>query len=78
MEKFLGTVAWFSSKGQAYGYITKDDGIQVFVHYKNIVEESPSNFRKLEPGQRVEFEIAPGHFCAGTQAVKVRVIDAAK
>jgi cold shock CspA family protein len=76
MERLQGIVSWFSSKGQSFGYILKDDGGQVFVHYKNILEEGQAdkNFRKLEKGQRVEFEIAPGHFCAGTQAVKVRVI----
>lgn len=76
MEKMQGVVAWFSSKGQSFGYITRNDGTQVFVHYKNILEEGQADkhFRKLEPGQVVEFEIAPGHFCAGTQAVKVRVI----
>lgn len=76
MERMQGIVSWFSSKGQSYGFIQKDEGGQVFVHYKSLLEDGQADksFKKLEAGQRVEFEIAPGHFCAGTQAVKVRII----
>jgi CspA family cold shock protein len=76
MEKIQGIVSWFSSSGQSFGYIIRDDGGQIFVHYKNILSEGQPDphFKKLEKGQRVEFEIAPGHFCAGTQAVKVKVL----
>lgn len=48
-----GTVKWFNdSKG--YGFITCDDGVDVFVHHTAIVGEG---FRTLEPNERVRFEI---------------------
>jgi len=70
-----GTVKWFSTKGEAYGYITKDDGGEVFVHYKALLDEGQENprFKCLKPGQRVSFEIIDGHLGKGTQAVNVKI-----
>ena len=52
-ERITGTVKWFSnSKG--YGFISRENGGDVFVHYSAITAEG---FRKLEAGQRVEFSI---------------------
>lgn len=51
-----GTVKWFSeSKG--YGFIEKDEGGDVFVHFSEIVGDG---FRTLEEGQRVKFEVEEG------------------
>ena len=51
-----GTVKWFNeSKG--YGFITPDDGPDVFVHYTAI---QSTGYRKLEAGEKVEFEITEG------------------
>jgi len=51
-----GTVKWFNGQ-KGYGFITKDDGQDVFVHYSAI---NGKGFRSLEEGQRVEFEITQG------------------
>jgi cold shock protein len=51
-----GTVKWFSPK-KGYGFITMEDGQEVFVHYSAI---GGAGFRSLEQGERVEFEVAQG------------------
>jgi len=51
-----GTVKWFSPK-KGYGFITMEDGQEVFVHYSAI---DGQGFRSLEQGERVEFEVAQG------------------
>lgn len=67
-ERTTGTVKWFNgSKG--YGFITPEEGPDVFVHYSEI---QGSGFRTLEEGDRVEFEITEGK--KGKQASAVTVI----
>ena len=52
-----GTVKWFSDE-KGYGFITPDDGGKdLFVHHSAIQMEG---FRKLEEGQKVEFEVGEG------------------
>ena len=64
-DRVLGTVKWFNgSKG--YGFIEREDGDDVFVHYSAILGEG---FRNLEEGQRVEFSIEQG--AKGLQATEV-------
>lgn len=54
MEK--GTVKWFnSSKG--YGFIAREEGEDVFVHFKAIQGEG---YKSLDEGDQVEFEIEQG------------------
>ncbi|MBM3333645.1 cold-shock protein [Candidatus Sumerlaeota bacterium] len=51
-----GTVKWFNnSKG--YGFIVRDDGGDVFVHYSSIKGQG---FRTLSEGQKVQFEVKQG------------------
>jgi CspA family cold shock protein len=63
-----GTVKFFNNE-KGYGFISREDGEDVFVHYSNI---QGSGYRSLEEGQRVEFDIAPGR--KGEEAQNVRVI----
>lgn len=76
----LGVVKWFSSAGQSYGYITREDGIDVFCHYKNLTEvgQKDTRYRTLVTGQTVEFEISEGHYNSGTQAINVKVLSDAR
>ncbi|MDR1376898.1 MAG: cold-shock protein [Synergistaceae bacterium] len=60
-----GTVKWFNeSKG--YGFITADEGKDVFVHYSAIMGDG---FKTLAEGQKVSFEIVNGE--KGPQASNV-------
>ena len=63
-----GTVKWFNTK-KGYGFITKDDGDDVFVHYSAINGEG---FKNLEEGQEVEFEVQEG--AKGPQAANVSAV----
>ena len=64
-NRVTGTVKWFNgSKG--YGFISREDGEDVFVHYSAIQTEG---FRTLEEGQRVEFTVERGP--KGLQAANV-------
>jgi cold shock protein len=67
-ERVTGTVKWFNaSKG--YGFIERQDGPDVFVHFSAIQGEG---FRSLQEGQRVEFTIENGP--KGLQAANVVAI----
>lgn len=60
-----GTVKWFSnSKG--YGFISDENGKDVFVHYSGLNMEG---FKSLEEGQAVEFDVVDG--AKGSQATNV-------
>lgn len=48
-----GKVKWFSAE-KGYGFISKEDGTDVFVHYSQIVSRG---FKTLEEGQLVEFDV---------------------
>jgi len=59
----------FFNNDKGYGFISRDDGDDVFVHFSNI---QSSGFKSLTEGQKVEFDVAPGR--KGEEAQNVRVI----
>jgi CspA family cold shock protein len=63
-----GTVKWFNPD-KGYGFISREDGPDVFVHFSAIQGEG---FRNLEENQKVEFEVTQGQ--KGPQAVNVRPV----
>ncbi|SKC43416.1 cold shock domain-containing protein [Maledivibacter halophilus] len=60
-----GKVKWFNSE-KGYGFITGEDGNDVFVHYSAIEQDG---FKTLEEDQEVEFEVVEGE--KGPQATQV-------
>ena len=63
-----GTVKWFN-KEKGFGFITGEDGEDVFDHFSQIQKEG---FKELFEGQEVEFEITEGQ--KGPQASNIVVI----
>jgi cold shock protein len=63
-----GTIKWFNDK-KGYGFITNEDGTDVFVHYTGIQGDG---FKTLNEGDKVEFEIEKSE--KGPRAVSVHVI----
>ncbi|MGB9680361.1 MAG: cold shock domain-containing protein [Thermoanaerobacteraceae bacterium] len=61
-----GKVKWFNAE-KGYGFIEREDGTDVFVHYSAIETDG---FKTLEEGQDVEFEVVEAS--KGPQAAKVR------
>jgi CspA family cold shock protein len=51
-----GTVKWFNAT-KGYGFIHRENGNDVFVHYRSIVSDG---FKKLVEGDRVQFEVKDG------------------
>lgn len=62
------TVKWFNNQ-KGYGFITAEDGKDVFVHFSGLNMEG---FKTLEEGASVEFDITDG--AKGPQAVNVEVV----
>ena len=67
-ERIIGTVKWFNG-GKGYGFIARDGGEDVFVHYSAIQGEG---FKNLQEGQKVEFTIEKGP--KGLQAANVVLV----
>jgi len=66
----MGTVKWFDA-GKGYGFILRDSGAEIFVHYRSLLGEGHLS---LFEGQRVAFVIAQGR--KGLQAEEVMPIEA--
>ena len=64
-EKEQGTVKWFNG-GKGYGFIERDAGGDVFVHFNAIIGEG---YKSLDEGRRVEFSVVEGQ--KGLQAQDV-------
>ena len=65
MERLKGTVKWFNN-AKGYGFLGRDDGPDVFIHYSSIATEG---YKSLQEGDKVEFEIVQGQ--KGPQAANV-------
>jgi CspA family cold shock protein len=65
VDRLKGTVKWFNN-AKGYGFIGRDDGPDVFVHYSAIASEG---YKSLQEGDAVEFEITQG--TKGPQAAEV-------
>jgi CspA family cold shock protein len=63
-----GRVKWFNER-RGFGFIERDDGDDLFVHYSAIQMEG---FKTLEEGQEVEFDIVEGE--KGLQATNVAAV----
>ncbi len=64
-----GVVKWFSSE-KGYGFISQEDGPDVFVHFSAI---EGAGYRNLEENQKVEFDLTQGQ--KGPQAANVRPVE---
>jgi CspA family cold shock protein len=67
-DRVQGTVKWFNGD-KGFGFIEREDGPDVFVHYSAIQGDG---YRNLDEGQRVEFTIEQGP--KGLQAANVTAI----
>jgi CspA family cold shock protein len=67
-ERVQGKVKWFNAT-KGYGFIEREEGEDVFVHYSSIQTEG---YRSLNEGQRVEFTIEQGP--KGLQASQVTAV----
>lgn len=65
-ERIEGVVKWFNST-KGFGFIQREEGPDVFVHYSAI---DGGGFKNLEEGDRVEFAVVEGP--KGLQAAEVR------
>jgi CspA family cold shock protein len=68
-----GTVKWFNSK-KGFGFISSEEGTDVFVHYSAIVKQS-NEYASLNENDKVEFEVTQGQ--KGPQATNVTVTERA-
>jgi CspA family cold shock protein len=66
--KLKGTVKWFNN-AKGFGFIGRDDGPDVFVHYSALIADG---YKSLQEGDQVEFEIVDGQ--KGPQAANVTKI----
>jgi CspA family cold shock protein len=67
-ERFTGHVKWFNDR-KGFGFITLDNGVEIFVHYSGIISEG---YKTLKQNQRVE--IAVEDTGKGPQAAQVTVL----
>jgi CspA family cold shock protein len=70
-DRVLGTVKWFNG-GKGFGFISREEGEDVFVHFTAIREDQYGSFRTLDEGQQVEFSLEQGP--KGLQAADVKTV----
>lgn len=66
MAQFTGAVRWFNN-AKGYGFLGRDDGADVFVHFSAIESEG---YKSLKEGETVEYDVIQGE--KGPQADSVR------
>jgi CspA family cold shock protein len=66
-DRATGTVKWFNA-AKGYGFIARDGGKDLFVHYSSI-QDTNGGYRTLNEGDQVEFDIEEGQ--KGPQATNV-------
>ena len=69
MAQHTGKVMWFNN-AKGYGFVSREDGPDVFVHYSSI---QCDGFKTLREGDAVEFNVVQGE--KGPQADQVTVLD---
>lgn len=67
-DKMTGKVKWFNSE-KGYGFITGDDGREVFVHFSAI---DCDGYKTLDDGQAVTYDVTEGD--KGPQAINVKKV----
>ncbi len=72
MSREIGTVKWFNNE-KGYGFIQREHGADVFVHFRAIIAKNGDTYRTLAEGQRVEFKVTQGQ--KGPQAEDVTVLE---
>lgn len=70
MAVITGVVKWFNNE-KGYGFISCNDGDEVFVHHSNIKENGPN--KDLHEGESVSFDIQQGQ--KGPMAVNVQKLN---
>jgi cold shock protein len=66
MAQHMGVVRWFNN-AKGYGFLGRDDGPDVFVHYSSIQTEG---YKSLKEGEQVEYDVIQGE--KGPQADQVK------
>jgi CspA family cold shock protein len=69
-DQQIGTVKWFNDE-KGYGFISRDNGPDVFVHFRAIMSKGAGR-KTLHEGQKVQFRVVQGQ--KGLQAEEVTVI----
>ncbi len=69
MAQYVGTVRWFNN-AKGYGFLGRDEGADVFVHYSALQQEG---YKSLKEGEAVEFDVVQGS--KGAQADGVKKVD---
>ncbi len=73
MAQFKGKVKWFNN-AKGYGFIGRDEGTDVFVHYSAIQLDG---YKSLKEGDEVEFDVIQGqHGPQADQVVRLREVSA--
>lgn len=68
MGQCKGTIKWFNN-AKGYGFIGREDGPDLFVHYSSIIQDG---YKTLREGDQIEFDVVQG--AKGLQADQVIIV----